>query len=116
MEDEKVKRAHEIGVNLAKAATNAEEAKYLGDPGICPHCHNREFYLNDDASKAICCLCGIEGDIRVVDGKVKFEFAPEQVGHAHNTMPGKFIHCDDIKENEGKLIEWKKIRRIQDSE
>lgn len=108
MEDEKVQRAHEIGVNLAKAAAHMEEAKYLGDPGVCPHCHSREFYLNDDSSKAICCLCGIEGDIKVVEGKVKFEFAPEQVSHAHNTMPGKFIHCDDIKENEGKLMEWKK--------
>lgn len=108
MEDEKVNRAHEIGVNLARAAANMEEAKYLGDKGICPHCHNRNFYLNDDASKAICCLCGIEGEVKVEDGKVKFEFGEEQIAHAHNTMPGKFIHADDIKENEGKLIETKK--------
>ncbi|MGB4660818.1 MAG: flavodoxin family protein [Mobilitalea sp.] len=108
MEDEKVARAHEIGADLAKAAADMEKAEFLGDTGICPHCHSRNFYLNNDASKAICCLCGIEGEVKVVDGKVKFEFTPESAVHAHNTMSGKFMHADDIKENEGKLIETKK--------
>ncbi len=108
MEDEKIQKAHEIGVNLAKAAADYEKAEYLGDKGICPHCHNREIYLNDDATKAICCLCGIQGEIKVVDGKVTFEFPEEMLAHSHNTLPGKFEHADDIKRNEGKLLEWKK--------
>lgn len=108
MEDEKVARAHEIGVNLAKAAADMEHAEYLGDKGVCPHCHNRNFYLNDDATQAICCLCGIEGEVKVTDGRISFAFPEEQVPHAHNTMSGKFMHADDIKENEGKLIESKK--------
>lgn len=108
MEDAKVKRAHEIGVNLAKAAANMEAAEFMGDCGICPHCHSRNFYLANDSSRAICCLCGIEGEIKVEDNKVKFVFPEEQLKHAHNTMSGKFIHTDDIKENEDKLIQSKK--------
>ena len=108
MEDDKVKRSHQIGVDLANAAKDIENAKWIGDPGICPHCHCRNFYLNDDATKAICCACGLEGEIKVEDGKVSFHFDPETEGHAHDTLSGKFIHVDDIKENEGKLMEWKK--------
>lgn len=108
MEDEKVKRSHQIGVDLANAAKDIENAKWIGDPGICPHCHCRNFYLNDDATKAICCACGLEGEIKVTDGKVSFHFDPETEHHAHDLLSGKFIHVDDIKENEGKLMEWKK--------
>lgn len=108
MEDEKVARAHEIGVSLANAAKDLDTAKWVGDPGVCPHCHCREFYLNDDANHAICCACGLEGEIKVVDGKVTFSFDPETEGHAHDTLSGKFIHADDIKENEGKLKDFKK--------
>ena len=108
MEDEKIARAHEIGVNLAKAAGDIENASYVGDPGICPHCHCRNFFLADDATQAICCACGLVGEIKVIDGKLRFSFNPGTEHHAHDTLSGKFIHCDDIKENEGKLMELKK--------
>jgi len=101
MEDEKVARAHQIGVNLAKAAKNTASATYLGEPGVCPHCHSRNFYLNDNSSEAICCLCGIIGEIKVVNGKVVFEFPEEQLKHAHDMLSGKMIHADDIQKNEG---------------
>lgn len=108
MEEEKVVRSHEIGVGLAEAAKDYDAAKWLGDPGVCPHCHCRNFHLSDDAGKAVCCACGLEGEIKVEDGKVSFHFDPETEGHAHDTLSGKFIHVDDIKENEGKLMELRK--------
>ncbi|MEE0138093.1 NAD(P)H-dependent oxidoreductase [Fusobacterium ulcerans] len=114
MEDEKVTRIHQIGINLAKAAADIENAQYLGDKGVCPHCHSRNFYLNDDSTKAVCCLCGIVGEVKIKDGKVKFEFPQEQLEHAHNTMPGKFIHMNDIKNNEGALIETKKTEAYRE--
>lgn len=107
MEDDKVAKCHQIGINLVNAAKNPDKAEYKGDKGICPHCHTREFYLNDEASEAICAVCGIKGEIKVEDGKIKFVFPEEQLEHAHDTIPGKFKHCDDIKENEGKLVESK---------
>ena len=101
MEDEKVARAHQIGVNLAKAARDIEAAKYMGEAGICPHCHSRNFYLNNNASEAICCLCGIKGELKITNGNFSFIFPEAQIEHAHNTIPGKFIHADDIKNAEG---------------
>lgn len=113
MEDEKIEKIHQIGIDLAKAATDIKNAEYLGDKGICPHCHSRNFYLNNDSSEAICCLCGITGEIKVIDGKIEFQFQEEQLEHAHNTMPGKFFHMDDIKNNEGVLVESKKTEKYK---
>jgi multimeric flavodoxin WrbA len=117
LDDAKVARAHQIGVNLANAAKDIESAKYMGEDGICPHCHSRNFFLNNKAAEAICATCGIIGEIKVVDGNVKFEFPEEQLKHAHDTLSGKFIHADDIKVNEMKNMELKKTdefkRRVE---
>ena len=74
-------------------------SEYKSDPGICPHCHSKNFYLQEDG-KAICCLCGLEGKIEVVDGKYQFIFPEDTLPHAHDTISGKFIHGDDIQNNE----------------
>lgn len=37
MEEEKVERVREIGRNLAKAAADIENAKFMGDPGESAH-------------------------------------------------------------------------------
>ena len=102
VEDERVARAHQIGRNIAEAAKNIEHAQYQGDAGVCPHCHSRNFHLQD--GKAICCLCGLEGEIHNESGKYSFTFPAEQLEHAHDTLSGKFIHGNDIKENTGKKI------------
>lgn len=108
MEDEKLAVAHQVGVNLAEAAENWEAASYKSEPGICPHCHSRNFYLSDDASKATCCFCGMIGEIKVENGRLSFVFPKEMEALAHDTISGKFKHADDIKENEGRLWALKK--------
>lgn len=110
-DDEKVARAHKIGRNLALAAVNFEKAEYLGEEGVCPHCHSRNFFLSNDSTKAICCLCGIEGDVKIVDNKVCFVFPEEQLEHAHDTLPGKFKHANDIKNN---TLRYNDIKKSDD--
>ena len=105
-DDEKVARAHQIGVNLANAAKDIENAKYVGDEGVCPHCHCRNFHIGKD-NVVSCAACGIRGEIRVEDGKYSFVFPDEQLEHAHDTLPGKFIHADDINRNNGRAMELK---------
>ena len=100
MNNESLAKAGQIGLNMAAAAKNPENATYNGEPGVCPHCHSRNFYL--DNGRAICCLCGIIGEVKNVNGRYVFEYPEEQLHHAHDTMSGKFIHGDDIQRNEGK--------------
>lgn len=110
MNDEYLAKAHQIGIDTAEAAKKILEgtteiplgimgSEYKSDPGICPHCHSKNFYLQEDG-KAICCLCGLEGKIEVVDGKYQFIFPEDTLPHAHDTITGKFIHGDDIQNNE----------------
>jgi hypothetical protein len=107
LDDAAVEKCRSVGVNIAKAAADMENAQYLGDKGVCPNCHSRNFYLETDGT-AICEVCGIEGKLVAKDGGYGFEFDPSQYEHAHNMVPGKMKHMDDIAHYEGRLAEQKK--------
>jgi len=107
MDDAAVARCHQIGVNLAKACADMDQAKYLGLPGICPICNSRNFYF-DNRGMVICEVCGIEGEMACVNGQYKFTFDPAILPLAHTTLSGKMKHMDDIYANETKLFETKK--------
>ncbi|MCR5666106.1 MAG: flavodoxin family protein [Eubacterium sp.] len=98
-DDEKVARAHQIGVNLATQAKNIETATWQGEDGVCPHCHSRNFYI-ELSNQAVCGTCGMRGVLTYEDGVYKFDFPKEQLKHAHDTISGQFIHSDDIQANE----------------
>ncbi|NTV91415.1 MAG: flavodoxin family protein [Clostridiales bacterium] len=115
MEDDKVAAVHQMGVELAKATADIENAKYLGEKGVCPHCHCRNFYIIPDTQKAICVLCGIEGELVAKDGKLTFEFPESQIEHAHDTLSGKFIHADDIRVNEMQNMENRKTDKYKNA-
>ena len=74
MEDEKVERVRQIGRNLAKAAADIEKCRYMGEPGVCPHCHSKKLLPGPSVTKAICMTCGIEGELAIEDGKIRFIF------------------------------------------
>lgn len=99
LDDAKVARVREIGKNLVYAAADIENAKYTGAPGVCPHCHNNQFNFDCNSQLAICCLCGIEGNVVIIDGKVSFDLPPEQLQHA-NTLSGEISHSEYVKDME----------------
>ena len=108
MHDDKIERMKEIGRNLAEAAKDIAAAKYKGKPGVCPHCQCSNFWLVPGTTKAVCELCGLEGEIVIEDGAWAFKFDPADEHKAHDTISGKFLHADDIKENEGRLMNLNK--------
>ncbi len=108
MDDKRLEQVRQIGKNIVKAAEDIENAQYQGEEGLCPHCHNRLFYMNPDSTEAICALCGMVGKVEIQDGKSRFVFPEEQLGHAHDTVSGKFIHGDDIQRMEGHYAEVRK--------
>ncbi len=107
LDDEKVAICHQIGVNIAEAAKDIDAAEFKGDPGVCPLCHSRNFFIKADG-KAICEVCGMEGELAMQDGKMTFTVPEEQYKLAHTLMPGKLKHMDDIGHYEGQLNEQKK--------
>ena len=107
MDNERIAKVHQIGVDIANAAREPDKAKFLGDPGICPNCHSRTMHLDDSSQRAECLVCGIIGELVIRDNKIKFEFGPEQYARAHNTIPGKLKHVEDIGRIEGKFLQDK---------
>ena len=113
MNDDAIAQCHQAGINIveaAKALAEGKEMEYKGEPGVCPHCHSKEFYI-DPANNyaAVCDLCGMVGElVKLDDGSITFKFPEEQLEHAHDTIAGKFIHANDIQVNEGKLAEMQK--------
>jgi multimeric flavodoxin WrbA len=103
MDDQRVAQVHQIGVNIAQAARNPDQAKFLGDPGICPNCHSRVMHIGSSCRQVECLVCGIVGELVILDGKLKFEFELEQYQLAHNNLPGKLKHVQDIGQVEGKF-------------
>jgi hypothetical protein len=108
MEDDRIAKIHQVGVNIAKAVKDPANQKYLGDPGICPNCHSRVMHSGDSIKRDESLVCGIIGELVVRDNKVKFEFGPEQYERAHNTIPGKIKHVQDVGQLEGKFMEYQK--------
>jgi Zn finger protein HypA/HybF involved in hydrogenase expression len=87
MDDEAVAKCHQVGVNIAKAAADPENAAYQGKPGICPNCNSRNFYFSDN-NEVICEVCGIEG--KLLSKTIhKFLSLTRTVRIAHNVLPEK---------------------------
>ena len=63
-EDDKAARVREAGHLIAKAVPDPDNATYLGEPGICPHCHPSVMRLNEDAAKAECGVCSVIGELK----------------------------------------------------
>lgn len=104
MQDDRLTKANQIGVDLAKAAMDIENAKYKGEAGVCPHCHSRHFYITGK-DNAVCCQCGIEGKILIENNELTFKFDNEQLKRAHDTLEGQMIHADDISKAITKVME-----------
>jgi multimeric flavodoxin WrbA len=113
MDDSKIAEAHELGKNLAAAAADIEKARWIGPEGMCPHCHCNNFNIEPGSKKVVCCLCGIEGTL-VDDGdRFSFVYPEARLQLAHDTLPGKFKHADDIKELEGSFMEFVKTDKYK---
>jgi multimeric flavodoxin WrbA len=95
---DKIERAHGLGRNVAMSCGVAsKELKWYGEEGTCPCCHNNLFTLDNGDDKVTCCLCGIDGKLEMVDGKIKVTFNPEQFQHQRETDEEMASHGREIK-------------------
>ena len=106
-DDSKITQVHQIGVNLVQACKDPEKATYQSEPGVCPHCHSREFYFAENGD-VVCNQCGIVGEMKIEDGKPVFSFVKEvQIPIAHDVISGKFAHMEDIGKSIGMQMAMK---------
>ena len=94
-------RAKYLGQNLAYAVLHPEEnwtKKFLGkteEAEACPGCHNSLIIAKPGKEHVECAICGREGKLSLVDGKISYEW-PEDDGD-RLTVLGKFKHMREIE-------------------
>ena len=97
-----MERMHKLGENIVdalNAETEEERTKYRGDDkGICPVCHETMLTVNMDGTKVECPICGIEGDLKIVDGNIEVEFSEAQQNRSRLYDAGKWEHSNEIRD------------------
>ncbi len=98
LKDEMLERARDSGRHVAETLLKpVNEAKYIGDPGMCPVCHSKLLEMTNSLSTATCAVCGIKGALKVLGDQVVFEVGEEEKMKSHMLLSGKFKHAEDLK-------------------
>jgi len=119
---EGLERVHGMGKALVSAIRTGDTT-YLGDPGVCPICHDYIIRIHKDNETVECGTCGITGRVSIEGGKIKVRFSEEQLdwvrsgrsGHAaFEIMPSKdyFLKLKPaLKEGREKYRDYLRIDR-----
>lgn len=110
---EVLNRMKTLGQHIVEALNAQEEEeriKWRGDEeGTCPVCHLDMLTLKHDKNKVECPVCGIEGELTVVDGEIKVNFSDQQKRRSRLCDAGKQEHSDEIKDG---AMTQKKVDRL----
>jgi len=98
LNDKAVKRARQLGRNVAEAMGKpSDEVKYMGDEaGTCPVCHLDLMVVRKNSLE--CAICGVKGDIKVDGGKITVVFSKEEQKKSRLAIEGKRIHFFEIRD------------------
>jgi multimeric flavodoxin WrbA len=96
LKEDMLKRAYDSGVHIAKSFENPiEEAKYIGEKGLCPVCNSNLFDFSNP-KKAVCAVCGIKGTLKIENDTAYIEVSEEEKKISHVNLAGKFKHAEDL--------------------
>ncbi len=90
-------RARQMGSAIVEAMKRpAGEARWVGDePGTCPVCHQNLLTVVKQ-NFVECPLCGIRGELQVVNGNIKVNFSKEEQAHSRLNLLGLKDHWDEL--------------------
>ncbi len=98
LNDQTLERARTSGRHIATSlAKPEEEARYIGEPGMCPVCHSKVLEVNYKTSAVLCAVCGVKGKLTTEGETARFEVSAEEQRLSHVLLSGKFHHIDDLK-------------------
>lgn len=88
-----------VGKNIADALHSGKEkmSKWRGnEEGVCPVCHCDMLTVIHDKNKVECPVCGISGDLTIVNGDIKVSFSEAQQKRSRLHYDGKLEHYIEI--------------------
>ncbi len=101
LDDAALDRAARLGANVASQLGAAfDEARYLGEPGLCPMCHLSVVELT--GTSVLCATCGSAGEL-AADGAIRWTDLSSSV----LSMAEKRAHAREIQETAA-AHGWKK--------
>jgi multimeric flavodoxin WrbA len=95
--DRSLKRARELGRNVARAMSlPVEEVKYLGEetPVSCPVCHCNILQVPADFPNVVCPVCWVRGIITIEQDKMKVHWNQDDIKHPRFSNEGNKQHLD----------------------
>lgn len=101
MREEYIKRAHELGQNVARAMKlPADKIKYVGPETdvSCPVCHTNVMQIPDKLPFIYCPVCWVKGEIIVEKGQMKVKWDEETAKYPRFSEKGIGTHLELIKE------------------
>jgi multimeric flavodoxin WrbA len=113
--DGAVQRARQLGRHVAEQmGRHFDDVLYKGDsPGTCPVCHLDMVAMKD--SYVECAVCGIHGELKIVDNKITVVFPEEAQKKSVLELEGKRIHFYEIREvTQGHMPKVAEIKRLAD--
>ncbi len=85
-----------LGKKLVEAVdTDPDSVRFTGEPGLCPQCHGISFTIVGEGTRIMCPVCGMTGDLDVVNGEPKAVFSAEAISTSHPRFKG---WLDSLKE------------------
>ncbi len=100
LDDQLIENMHEMGKRtvLGLEDDSIEFFRPEGKPQeVCPVCHQRLLMINPGSTKVTCPVCGIYGELSIVDGGIKVDFPAEQLERARGTFKGLREHTVEIQ-------------------
>jgi multimeric flavodoxin WrbA len=98
LKDEMIARARRSGRHVAETLKRPiEEAKYIGEPGMCPVCHTDVLEVTASSDGVICATCGVRGTLKTNGKGFTMVVTPEQRALSHVLLSGKFHHGEDLQ-------------------
>lgn len=99
IEEEWLAKAYKVGANVADAMLTGDHSWRGEKEGSCPCCHLDLIQVYPGTDDVICPVCGIQGKVSVVDGKVGFVW-PDDAEHRRDnrmTVAGKLTHLHEVR-------------------
>jgi multimeric flavodoxin WrbA len=108
-------RARQMGRAVAAAMEKpADEAKWVGDePGTCPICHQNLLTVIKK-NFVECPICGIRGELKLVNGNIKVTFSEEEKAHSRLHIQGLKDHWDELMGGNGGVSRMMQIPNLDE--
>ncbi len=91
LEQDPMDQAFSIGRELV-ASVESGDYSYRGRPGVCPLCHDSLLRIFNQNRSVECPICGITGELKIVNGKIEVSFDEKEFYRARFTPEDSYNH------------------------